>query len=409
MASLLSPRPRTGVWLRVTEPRGGPGGDPGSAATSSPLRWPIAAILSGLGTALVGWVLVAGVVVLGWVTSEPGTLSQALGVGTVLWLLANGAGVGLGGLTVSLVPWGATAVFAYVVWRSARLSGRLGRADSRATPARVAALHIGSYLAVVGSAAALLSIRVEAGRGTLAVPLALGVVGVWGAARGLGCPILPGPAWLRGVARGVVAAGLVVGAGGAGALLWSLVDHWPRLVELSSVLDPGLVGGAVLVLAQLAFAPNAVAWAASYVLGGGLTLGAGTLVAPASVELGTLPSLPLLAGLPDPGPGSTATLGWLVVGALAGGAAAIPPVRFRPQDGVVTTALVGGFAAVVAALAITGAIWATGGDLGAARLAGVGPRWLPVLVLAGSTLGLAGIVTGLAIGLRRRYRRRRTR
>jgi hypothetical protein len=50
--------------------------------------------------------------------------------------------------------------------------------------------------------------------------------------------------------------------------------------------------------------------------------------------------------------------------------------------------------------------WAAGGDLGATRLTGLGPRLLPLLVMAGTTMGLAGLLTGTVLGVARHVRRR---
>lgn len=395
MASLLSPRRnRSSVWLRATEPRAAAVAGAGEEPLPSRFRWPAAAVLSGLGAALVGWLLVTGVTVLGWVAADPGTLTQALRTGTLLWLLAHGAGVGIGSLAVTLVPWGATAVFAFVLFRGARFAGRQAR-SRRAHPARVAAVTTASYLAPVVAATLLLGGPAVLARGAATVPVALGVAALWGSARGLGQPVLRVP-WLRSLALGVLAAVLVLVAGGAAALTWSLIDQLDRVVRLTAALDPGASGGVALVVAQLAFAPNAAVWAASYALGSGFLLGEQTLVAPASTELGLLPGVPLFGGLPDPGPGSTLALAWLAVGAVAGAVAALPPVRSRRADGFAAAALVGGLAGVAAAGFFGALAWAAGGDLGVARLAGVGPRLLPLLVLAGSTLGLSGMVAGLA-------------
>ncbi len=80
MASLLSPRQiRSRLSLRATEPTAdrpdadGPGGDLPSWS------WLLAAAGGALVTALAGWVLVAGLSVVGWVTSEPGTLGRRTG------------------------------------------------------------------------------------------------------------------------------------------------------------------------------------------------------------------------------------------------------------------------------------------------------------------------------------------
>lgn len=394
MASLLSPRRhRSSVWLRATEPRATSAADADEEPPPSDFRW-LAAALSGLGAAGVGWLLVTGITVLGWVAADPGTLTQAVRTGTRLWLLAHGTGVGIGTLTLTLVPWGATAVFAYVVFRAAGFAGRQAQA-SRAHPAQVAAVTTAAYLAPVAVATWLLGGQAVLARGSATVPVALGLVALWGSARGLGRPVL-GVAWLRSLALGVLAAVLVLVAGGAAALTWSLVDHLDQVARLTAALDPGVSGGLALVAAQLAFGPNAAVWAASYALGSGFVLGEQALVAPASTELGLLPGVPLLGGLPDPGPGSMLTLAWLAVGATAGAVAALPLVRSRHSDGFAAATLTGGLAGVAAAGTFVAVAWAAGGDLGVARLAGVGPRLLPLLVLAGSTLGLAGMVAGLA-------------
>jgi hypothetical protein len=67
------------------------------------------------------------------------------------------------------------------------------------------------------------------------------------------------------------------------------------------------------------------------------------------------------------------------------------------------TCLVGGLSGVTAGLVFVVLAWATSGDLGAARLAGLGPRLLPLLVMAATTLGLAGMLVGLVVGLLRRH------
>ena len=72
--------------------------------------------------------------------------------------------------------------------------------------------------------------------------------------------------------------------------------------QLSEVLSPGFVGGLLLILLQLLYLLNAVIWAFSYIAGPGFAIGADTLVAPTGVQLGTVPSLPMLGALPESGP-----------------------------------------------------------------------------------------------------------
>jgi hypothetical protein len=174
------------------------------------------------------------------------------------------------------------------------------------------------------------------------------------------------------------------------------------VTALNQALNTGVAGGIALLLLQLAYAPNALVWSGSYALGAGFTLGGGSVVAPAATTLGILPGLPLLGALPTNGPGSVAELWWLAAGALAGAAAAWVVVRSRRPARFDLTSLVGGLAGGLAAVVFVGLAWATSGDLGTLRLADLGPRLLPLLVLAGSTMGLSGLIAGLVLALVRR-------
>ncbi len=60
---------------------------------------------------------------------------------------------------------------------------------------------------------------------------------------------------------------------------------------------------------------------------------------------------------------------------------------------------------MLAGVAFAGLAWAASGDLGTLRLAGLGPRLFPLLVMAGTTMGLSGMITGLTLGLLPRRRR----
>ena len=86
--------------------------------------WLLAAAAGAFVTALAGWVLVAGMAVVGWVTSDPGTLGDALGVGTELWLLGQRRWQSrCGGLSLTLVPLGLVAIIAFLISRCAGVRG----------------------------------------------------------------------------------------------------------------------------------------------------------------------------------------------------------------------------------------------------------------------------------------------
>jgi len=66
-------------------------------------------------------------------------------------------------------------------------------------------------------------------------------------------------------------------------------------------------GAALLLLAQLAYVPNAIVWAIAYTLGPGFAFGTGTVVAPTGSALGAVPLFPMLAAIPsDVRPGGPA-------------------------------------------------------------------------------------------------------
>ena len=81
-------------------------------AAAAPLSWPVIACVGGLATAAASWLLCAGMTVLGWFAADSATLGDAVGLGTRFWLLGNGVGVRIGTVSVTLVPWGITAVIA---------------------------------------------------------------------------------------------------------------------------------------------------------------------------------------------------------------------------------------------------------------------------------------------------------
>jgi hypothetical protein len=410
MASLLSPRRSNAeVSLRTSNAGPQPGPTAADPPASPPIGWPLAAIACGLVTALASWVLCAGLAVVGWLAADPGTLTEALGVGTRLWLLANGVSAPIGGLTVTLVPWGATAVIAYMTVRSAALTARQVRPDQLAGPVTVSALLLAVYLVPVLTVAIW---QGEPWRNPLhwaAVITVVGLSAAVGAGRALGRPLTDGwPGWAADLPRAVLGAQLVLLASGAALLVTGLVRHLDTVTNLHSALNPGTAGGIALLLAQLAVVPNALVWAASYALGSGFVVGGGSMVAPAGTELGMLPGLPLLGALPAAGPGDPALLWWVASGVLAGVVAAGIVVRSRPGLRFDACSLFGGLAGMLAAVVFAGLAWAAGGDLGAVRLTGLGPRLGPLLVMAGTTMGLSGLLTGLIIGLVRYFRTRST-
>jgi hypothetical protein len=408
MASLLSSRrANPGISLQATvrhTRRGGPDQrDPDQAL----LGWFPLGVAGGVLSSLTGWVLITGTVVLGWLTAEPGTLSQSLDIGTRLWLLTNGVATRVGSANATIVPWGATAVFAFLVCRSAAFASRAAKRRSAARLVAISGATTAGYLAPV----LVVALASDDGwRSSLPrfgfVVLAVWLSAILGAGRARGEALTSRwPRWASDIARGVLGAQLVMLIAGSAVVVSGLIRHMSRVVELTNVLNAGIAGGLALVVLQLALAPNAAVWAASYALGAGFSIGSSSVVAPAGTELGMVPGLPLLGALPASGASSVTQLWWLASGVGAGALAAWIVVRRGRVARFDETALVGGLAGLLAGLVFVCLAWASGGDLGADRLTALGPRLLPLLVMAPTTMGLAGMIVGFVLGLLRRRHR----
>jgi len=355
------------------------------------------ALIGGAVTALASWILCVGVTILGWLAADQGSVADAAQLGTRLWLLSNGVAVRIGTIPVTLVPWGATAVIALLISRFAAASARRLRRDQIRRPLLISAVTVAVYLLPVLLVAAWLGEGWQVQARWAAVIAVLLAAGVSGSRKALGSIRAAGRGWV--MARALIAAQLVMLIAGAAVLVTGLATHLNRVAALHEALQPGVAGGIAVLLLQLGFAPNALVWSASYALGSGFSLGAGSLVAPAATELGILPGIPLLGALPSPGPGDLVELWWLAAGAAAGAIACWVLLAARPAVRFDVASLMGGACGLLAGVAFAGLAWAASGDLGTLRLTGLGPRLFPLLIMAATTMGLSGMITGLALGL----------
>lgn len=69
--------------------------------------------------------------------------------------------------------------------------------------------------------------------------------------------------------------------------------------NLTTVLQPGIFGGFLLLLLNILYIPNAIVSTLAYFSGVGFAVGSGTLVSPASFRLNKIPAMPLLGALPE--------------------------------------------------------------------------------------------------------------
>ena len=151
----------------------------------------------------------------------------------------------------------------------------------------------------------------------------------------------------------------------------------------------GVAGQAGITLVSLAYGANGAVWAAAYLLGPGFALGTDSTVRLTEVTVGPLPTLPLLAGLPD-GPmgaaGAAAARGAVLAGMFAGWLLTrrlAAPVDGQTARSRPATDAGRRWSLVLGAAVIAGPVgrracsallaWLSGGSLGGGRLAEIGP------------------------------------
>ncbi|WP_406383379.1 DUF6350 family protein [Streptomyces sp. NBC_01618] len=334
-----------------------------------------------------------------------GALHTAAG----LWLLAHGAELirtdTLGGVPapVGLVPLLLAVAPVWLVHRAAR--DALEPDEGRPAPSAAAAfaLVVGGYL-LVGAAVALYardgSLTVHAP--SLFFPSAVVVAGaaaagVWTAS---GRPIGP-PSWAPvrlheelardgcrkradTVCRSAAAGVAVLLGGGALLVAVGLVWHGPAAQQSFVQLSGDWVGRVSVVLLALVLVPNAAVWGAAYGLGPGFALGTASTVTPLAFSgRPALPVFPLLAAVPDQGPGAAPNWAAAAVPVAAGVTVAWFTVRraapaHAARDeawGLRETALTAGLGALGCGVGTAVLAAAAGGPLGTRTLAEFGPVW----------------------------------
>lgn len=78
----------------------------------------------------------------------------------------------------------------------------------------------------------------------------------------------------------------------------SLVLHFEIVKSLAIVIQPGIMGGILFTILQLFYLPNFALAGISYLVGPGFSLGLGTLISPLTLDINSLPAIPILGALP---------------------------------------------------------------------------------------------------------------
>ena len=356
------------------------------------------ALGAGAASALAGWLLVAGLVMAGWFTAMAMPVPVALGFAGQFWLAGHGAGAVIGGLPVTLTPLGLSCLFVLL----ARLVTGLGLRGTAPENLDGRGALIAWGLATAGYALVASVVALASGAGPRVGWALLGgaVIGALGAAWALAGrlrPLVAMPAALRGLGRAVLAGLATMTAIAAVVLLIGLLLGSQRISVIEDALAPDAVGSWLLVTLQLLYLPNLLAWAASWALGAGISVGVGSLVSPMLTTAGMLPAIPAFGAVPEAGPGGPWAYAWfasgVLVGAVAGWVASVrAPARWRS----LTAWLIrGAGAGLLVAIIVLVVAALSRGDLGAGRLVGMGPVLLSLLLLAPLPMLVGGAASAL--------------
>ena len=347
---------------------------------------------------------------IGWITAPHVGIGTGLGgvlrTAAMLWLVAHHVGFTVRGAgRIGLLPLGLVLLPGSLLAMAGRWVVRAG-AVTRLRHVGYAAIALALPYALLAGALAVASRTAVAAPSLLQAVvasflLAL-VAGGLGAARGLApwsrmASLMPPRP--RSIVMGMLGAAAILVAAGAVLAGASLAVHLPEVRAATDALAPGMGGAALLLLAQLAYAPNAIIWAIAYTLGPGFAFGTGTVVAPTGSVLGAVPVFPMLAAIPSraqPGGPAWVPVAVLALPYLAGIFAGIVTVRIAPTP-VIEAAPLWGFAAGAAAggLVGLGAAFA-GGPLGDGRLSAVGPSGFQVGLVAILEIGITAALAAAA-------------
>jgi len=164
----------------------------------------------------------------------------------------------------------------------------------------------------------------------------------------------------------------------------SLLIRISTVKDLTQVLEPGILGGLLLLLLNILYLPNAAVATIGYFAGPGFAIGNGTIISPLSYQVPEIPALPILGALPT-GKFALALIAVLFFVA-AGVALTSWTLNQRPE------VLWQSFTLVLLAIAFIS--WAASGSLMTAALSAVGVSiWKVTLAI--------GLEMALGIGLAR--------
>ena len=369
------------------------------------------ATLGGALAAVGPLVVLLAIGVIGWFASDAGIHGaprDGMRVGALAWLAGHGAGVGVAGARVTIVPLGITAIAAWSVWRLGHRVGdsvsghgpdadRISDGERDVTVPTAVALFFAAYAVVAvvvatlaaGSTADPSVPRVLGWTVLLTVFVATPAIAVGSGRAAIWAAFDPAPVRAGAAAAGAVHTRLLV----VSAVVFhvSFAASFGEAATMTSRLHLSPSEAGLYALVNAAYAPNAVLFAGSWLLGPGFAVGGATVVSPGAVVLGPLPVVPLLAALPGVGtpPGWAGAL--MVLPPLVAAVAAHRTLggRFLTWDRIALAGCGGGLAAGVG-FALLASL--SGGAAGPGRMRFVGPFTRDVLVHSVTACGIGALL-----------------
>ncbi|TCN43980.1 hypothetical protein EV644_101885 [Kribbella orskensis] len=397
---------------------GGPHQAPGPAQSDAgtPTKPVIVSAVIGAGACLLtGLLACAAVAVVGWLAAAFGGASGAVRAGATVWLVAHKTSATLGDASLTVAPLGLTLFLAWCLYRGGKFTARVSAADAPKDLAIASGVFAVTYglgaliVALLTSDGSVKVSPVSAFLGAVSLALIAGAAGILvesGAAADIADAT---PQGLRDAIPAALAAALTVFA--IASLLYAVVlaVHFSRVTSMLELLDAGAVGSVVLFAICLMLLPNVILYVVGFLAGPGFQLGVGTTIAPTGVDVGSLPALPLLAGVPADGATPTyllvlTALVPLVAGAVAGLVVARRGLAAEDSEalGWDAFALRGCIAALLAAVGLLVLMVLSGGSAGPGRMAEVGiPAALPAAGVLGAGMAIGAAITAGIVAARR--------
>ncbi|MDO5729330.1 MAG: DUF6350 family protein [Actinomycetaceae bacterium] len=302
--------------------------------------------------------------------------NAAIGVGADVWALSYLSPLTLNGVGIDLVPLGLTILHFGLA--------RIGLWRAKAESWRTAGFFVPIYVVTVAALAALSHTHSSFGWTTLGALII--VVLAW-------CSAITmwdtRPSWWdqialyrRSVIDGVKLTG-VIAVLGLVSLVVGIVSGWSRVLSIQELVNASWADLILLWIAQLAYLPNVIAAAVSWLAGPGFYAGIDAIHTPSSSPVEPIPSVPVLGAIPHTVIGIWIVIIPVIVGILV----SVYFIRTRKEKLLVDHLTHAAVSLAVATVVTTVWMWLSTGGVWSARMSLLGPRW-----------ALAGVLVALEVG-----------